>query len=219
MVGIMEKAVVILSGGPDSTTVAYWAKAQGYLVTGITFNYGQKAQKEIKIAEKIANTLGIEHKIIDLSSLTDIYQGITSLVDEKLEVTHSFTDPIIVPFRNGVFMAVTVAYSSGVNAFNVFYGAHSSDEPFYPDCRQEFYEAFQKAARLGTEKPIIIKSPFSGYKKSEIIKTALKLGVPLDETWSCYLNEEHHCGRCESCNNRKIAFKEAKVSDPTIYLS
>jgi 7-cyano-7-deazaguanine synthase len=213
----MQKAVVILSGGPDSVTVAYWAKAQGYDVIGVTFKYGQKAQKEVKIAREIAGTLGIKHKVIDLSNLADIYQGITSLVDMKIDVSNEFTDPIIVPFRNGVFMAVTVAYADGLNINQIFYGAHASDEPFYPDCRQEFYEAFQHAVRLGTEKPFVIKSPFSNFQKSEIITTAVKLGVPLEKTWSCYLNGQVHCGKCESCINRQKAFKEAKIVDPTVY--
>lgn len=211
------KAVVILSGGPDSVTVAYWAKAQGYDVTAITFDYGQKAQHEIEIAAEIAAGLGIEHKIVDLSNLSEIYMGVTSLVDKDIDITSEFTDPIIVPFRNGVFMAVTVAYADGVGANHIFYGAHGSDEPFYPDCRREFYEAFQKAAQLGTEKPIEIKSPFSDVYKSGIIKAAVELGVPLEKTWSCYLNGPVHCGACESCHNRQKAFKEAGVPDPTEY--
>ena len=217
MVGAIEKAVVILSGGPDSVTVAYWAKSQGYDVSAVTFDYGQKAKHEIEIAAEISRLLGIPHKIIDLSNLSDIYQGVTSLVDKGLDVSSEFTNPIIVPFRNGVFMAVTVAYADGIGANNIFYGAHGSDEPFYPDCRREFYEAFQKAARLGTEKPIVIKSPFSDIQKSGIIKKAVELGVPLEKTWSCYLNGPIHCGVCESCNNRKKAFKEAGIKDPTEY--
>ena len=213
----MEKAVVILSGGPDSVTVAYWAKAQGYDVSAITFDYGQKAQYEIDVAREIAELLGISHKVINLSHLSEIYQGITSLVDKGLDVSSDFTDPIIVPFRNGIFIAVTVAFADGIGANHIFYGAHGSDETNYPDCRREFYEAFQKAARLGTEKPMVIKSPFSDLQKSGIIKAAVELGVPLEKTWSCYLNGPIHCGVCESCNNRKKAFREAKIRDPTEY--
>ncbi|MCW4049196.1 MAG: 7-cyano-7-deazaguanine synthase QueC [Candidatus Bathyarchaeota archaeon] len=215
----MKKAVVILSGGPDSVTVAYWAKAKGYDVHAVTFNYGQKAQIEILKAVETAAELGINHKVIDLSSLSDIYEGVTSLVDKRLEVTGEFTDPIIVPFRNGVFIAVTVAYADGIGANHIFYGAHASDEPFYPDCRKEFYEAFQEAARLGTEKPITIMSPYSDTSKSGILEDALKLGVPLEKTWSCYLEGPVHCGGCESCNNRKKAFIEAGIPDPTEYIS
>ena len=155
--------------------------------------------------------------MVDLSNLSQIYHGVTSLVDKGLDVSSEFTDPIIVPFRNGVFMAVTVAFADGVGANHIFYGAHSSDEPFYPDCRREFYEAFQEAARLGTEREIFISSPYSNIKKSEVLVEAVRLGVPLDVTWSCYLNGSTHCGVCESCNNRKNAFREAGIKDPTEY--
>lgn len=211
------KCVVILSGGPDSVTVAYWAKAQGFEVHAVTFNYGQKAQVEIERAKIIAGEIGAKHKVIDISGLSEIYEGVTSLVDEGMSVTSEFTEPIVVPFRNGVFMAVTVAYADTVGANHVFYGAHASDRPFYPDCRKEFYEAFQEAARRGTEKPFVIASPFSGTAKSGIIREAVKLGVPLEKTWSCYLQGPVHCGRCESCVNRRRAFKEAGVADPTDY--
>jgi len=214
---VTEKAVIILSGGPDSVTVAYWAKEQGYDVSAVTFNYGQKAQIEIDYAGEIAGELGIEHQVVDLSNLSQIYQGVTSLVDKDIDVTGDFTDPIIVPFRNGVFMAVTVAYADGMGANHIYYGAHSSDEPFYPDCRKEFYEAFQEAARLGTEKEISISSPYSDTMKSEVLTEAVRLGVPLDKTWSCYLSGPVHCGACESCNNRKNAFREAGIEDPTEY--
>lgn len=211
------KCVVILSGGPDSVTAAYWAKAQGFDVHAVTFNYGQKAQVEIERARMIAEELGAEHRVIDLSGLRGIYEGVTSLVDEDLEVTGEFTEPIIVPFRNGVFMAVTVAYADTVGAHHIFYGAHAGDEPFYPDCRKEFYEAFQEAARRGTEKPIVIASPFSDTPKSGIIREAVRLGVPLEKTWSCYLQGPIQCGRCESCVNRRNAFRDAGVPDPTEY--
>jgi 7-cyano-7-deazaguanine synthase len=211
------KCAVILSGGPDSVTVAYWAKSRGFDVHAVTFDYGQKAKIEISRAQEIAEALGATHKVIDLSRLSEIYEGVTSLVDEDIEVTEEFSDPIIVPFRNGVFMAVTVAYAVGIGATHIFYGAHASDEPFYPDCRREFYEAFQEAARLGTETEMVIQSPFSDMPKSGIIRKAVELGVPLDRTWSCYLNGPIHCGRCESCNNRRNAFAEAGVQDPTEY--
>jgi 7-cyano-7-deazaguanine synthase len=211
------KCAVILSGGPDSVTVAYWAKSRGFDVHAVTFDYGQKAKIEISRAQEIAEAIGATHKVIDLSRLSEIYEGVTSLVDEDIEVTEEFSDPIIVPFRNGVFMAVTVAYAVGIGATHIFYGAHASDEPFYPDCRREFYEAFQEAARLGTETEMVIQSPFSDKPKSGIIRKAVELGVPLDRTWSCYLNGPVHCGRCESCNNRRNAFTEAGVQDPTEY--
>ncbi|MDP2900994.1 MAG: 7-cyano-7-deazaguanine synthase QueC [Candidatus Bathyarchaeota archaeon] len=213
----VRRCLVVLSGGPDSVTAAYWAKEQGFDIHAITFNYGQKAQVEIERASEIAKRLGAEFKLVDLRNLNEVYRGVTSLVDEGMPVTDEFTDEIIVPFRNGVFLSVAVAYAAGIGADTILYGAHASDEPFYPDCRREFYQAFQEAARLGTGLPISISSPFSDIPKSGVIREAVRLGVPLDETWSCYLNGPRHCGVCESCRNRKRAFREAGVRDPTEY--
>jgi 7-cyano-7-deazaguanine synthase len=213
----IKKCVVVLSGGPDSTTVAYWAKSQGYNIYALTFNYGQIANKEIESARKIAQKLSASIKVVDLSSLKDVYAGVTSLCDEKIPLTANFTQPIIVPFRNAIFLSTAVAYATSVNADKIFYGAQGSDAQFYPDCRKEFYKAFEKAAQLGTDSKISIEAPFSGYTKAELINKGTELGVPFELTWSCYSDGERHCGKCESCINRKNAFKEAKIPDPTKY--
>jgi 7-cyano-7-deazaguanine synthase len=212
-----KKCVVVLSGGPDSATVAYWAKQQGYQIYPITFNYGQIAVKETEAAQKIAAKLGTFTKIIDLSALKEIFSGATSLVSREIPLTAEFSSPIIVPFRNAIFLSSAVAYAVTVGADYIFYGAQGSDESFYPDCRREFYEAFEKAARLGTCQEITITAPFSGNKKFEVIREGAKLRVPFELTWSCYLDGAKHCGRCESCVNRKKAFAEAGVTDPTKY--
>lgn len=211
------KAVVILSGGLDSVTVLYWAQAQGYDVYALTFLYGQKAEIEVTRAEEFTAELGIPHKIIDLSALREVYMGVTSLVDRNLAVTSEFTAPIIVPFRNGIFMSVAVAYADSIGAKRIFYGAQGGDAANYPDCRREFYKAFEKAAQLGTEKTIEIDAPFENVTKNMIISKALELGVPLERTWSCYNQGPIHCGLCESCLNRRRGFTEAGVVDPTKY--
>lgn len=212
-----KKCVVVFSGGPDSATVAYWAKNQGYQVFPITFKYGQIAEKETQAAQKIAETLGTTSKIVDLSALKDIFGGVTSLCNTNIPLTSEFSSPIIVPFRNGIFLSVAVAYAVAVGSEKIFYGAQGSDEPFYPDCRREFYEAFEKAARMGTGEEITIKAPFSRGKKADLIIEGVKLGVPFEFTWSCYRNGKKHCGVCESCVNRKKAFQEAGIEDPTVY--
>ena len=213
-----DKCVVVLSGGPDSSTVAYWAKEQGYDVYAITCKYGQIATKEVEYATRIAERLGVPIKLVDLSSLKDIFSGVTSLCDENIPMTSSFSSPIIVPFRNAIFLSLAVSYAVAVGAGRVFYGAQGSDEPFYPDCRREFYVSFERAARLGTGQEVAIEAPFSSVPKSEIIKRGSELGVPFELTWSCYLNGPKHCGKCESCVNRKKAFREAGIADPTEYL-
>jgi 7-cyano-7-deazaguanine synthase len=212
-----KKCVIVLSGGPDSATVAYWAKKQGYQLYPITFKYGQIAVKETEAAQKIAESLGTSTKIVDLSNLKDIFSGSAALVNRDIPLTSEFSAPIIVPFRNAIFLSTAVAYAVTVGADKIFYGAHGSDEPYYPDCRREFYEAFEKAAKLGTDQEITIYAPYSGKKKSDLIRAGAELGVPFELTWSCYLDSEKHCGKCESCVNRKKAFKEAGLADLTQY--
>ncbi|WXG41528.1 MAG: 7-cyano-7-deazaguanine synthase QueC [Candidatus Freyarchaeum deiterrae] len=212
-----NKCVVVLSGGPDSSTLAYWAKKEGYNEYALTVKYGQIATKETKHAIMIADKLGIPIKEIDLSSLNEIFVGVTSLCDESIDMTSSFSEPIIVPFRNAIFLSVAVAYAVSIGATKVFYGAQGSDAPFYPDCRKEFYKSFEKTAQLGTETAINIDAPFSNIPKSEVLKLGAKLGVPFQLTWSCYFNGPKHCGKCESCVNRRKAFKEARIPDPTEY--
>ena len=212
-----KKCIVVLSGGPDSAVVAYWAKKQGYDINCISFKYGQIAEKETNQAKIIAEKLGVPIKVIDMSSLKEIFMGVTSLCDRNIALTPQFSQPIVVPFRNAIFLSIAVSYAAATCASTIFYGAHGSDAKFYPDCREEFYQSLEETAWLGTEKNIHITAPFSSIPKSELIALGVKLGVPFELTWSCYLDKEKHCGKCESCVNRKAAFKEAGVTDPTQY--
>ena len=212
----IKKCVIVLSGGIDSAVVAYWAKQQDYQVYPITFRYGQIAAKETVAAQRVAGRLGTITKVIDFSSLKEIFST-SSLVNRDIPLSAEFSSPIIVPFRNAIFLSTAVAYAVTVGATYIFYGAQGSDEQFYTDCRREFYETFEKAAMLGTCKEITVKAPFSGIQKSELIQVGKKLGVPFELTWSCYRDEAKQCGKCESCLNRKKAFAETGITDPTSY--
>jgi 7-cyano-7-deazaguanine synthase len=212
-----KKCVVVLSGGPDSATLAHWAKKQGYSINAISFKYGQIAIKETDCAQEIAKILNVPIKVIDLSTLKEVFGEVTSLCNLDIPMTSCFSQPIIVPFRNAIFLSVAVSYAASICADKILYGAQGSDDPFYPDCRRKFYEAFEKAAQVGTDMKISIEAPFSGRPKSEIIKIGANLGVPFEYTWSCYFNRLKHCGKCESCINRKKAFEEAGIDDPTEY--
>ncbi|MDH7556762.1 MAG: 7-cyano-7-deazaguanine synthase QueC [Candidatus Methanosuratincola sp.] len=213
-----ERAVVVVSGGLDSTTVLYYALERGFSAFPLTFDYGQIARAEIRSAEAVSRRLGLPWRLVDLSGLSDLYMGATSLVDRGIEITREFSRPIIVPFRNAVLLSAAVAYADSIGARLVLYGAHASDAENYPDCRREFVEAMERAARLGTGSEISIEAPLLSLKKSEVVRLGARLGVPFELTWSCYRDGEVHCGSCESCENRRRAFIEAGVKDPTEYL-
>lgn len=213
-----ERAVVVVSGGLDSTTVLYYALERGFSAFPVTFDYGQIARAEIRSAEAVSRRLGLPWRLVDLSGLSDLYMGATSLVDRGIEITREFSRPIIVPFRNAVLLSAAVAYADSIGARLVLYGAHASDAENYPDCRREFVEAMERAARLGTGSDISIEAPLLSLKKSEVVRLGARLGVPFELTWSCYRDGEVHCGSCESCENRRRAFIEAGVKDPTEYL-
>ncbi len=213
------KAVCLLSGGLDSAVAAAIAKREGYELYCLSFNYGQIATKEIESAKKIAKALNVkEHRVVDISFLKDIYgQGVTALLDKNMPMPERFEQSVVVPFRNGIFLSIAAGYAAAIGADVIFYGAQKDDAKFYPDCRQDFVSAISQAISSGTETKLTVRDPLGDKTKAEVIKLGVELGVPLELTWSCYLDGELHCGRCESCRNRKCAFEEAGIKDPTIY--
>ncbi len=213
------KAICLISGGVDSATSAAIAKSQGYDLYFLSFDYGQLAQRELDCARKLAKALGAkEHRVVDITFLKGLYgPGVTALLDKKMPMPGKFEPQVIVPFRNGIMLAIAAGYADAVKADAIFYGPQGDDAPFFPDCRAEFVAAMSKAISLGTGSKLEVKNPLAKKPKAEVIKLAVKLGVPLELTWSCYLNGKLQCGRCESCHNRKKAFKSAGVDDPTEY--
>jgi 7-cyano-7-deazaguanine synthase len=203
-----EKCVVLLSGGVDSSILAYWAKDQGYEVYTVTCKYGQTATKEVECAISIAEKLGAPIKVIDLSSLQEIFIALASSSNETIPPTSRF---------RLIFFSTAVAYAITIDARRVFFGAQGSDPQQYHNWRRQFYKSFQTAARLATGQDILIEAPFAETPKSAILRLGSRLGVPFELTWSCYLNGSKHCGKCESCINRKKAFREAAMPDPTEY--
>jgi len=217
------KAVVILSGGMDSTTTAYIAKNQGYELIAVHFNYGQRTEsKELKSYENICNELNITKKYaIDLDFFTQI--GASALTDKNISVpTAGLEDGVpitYVPFRNGIFLSIAGAIAEKENASAMFIGVVEEDSSGYPDCRENFIESMQKSINLGTkdETNIEIKTPLIHLKKEDIVKKALEEGVRLDLTWSCYQNENRACGICDSCRLRLKGFEKAGIQDPIDY--
>ena len=221
----MSRVVIIFSGGLDSTVLCYKAVADGLDVHALTIIYGQRHVKEIESAKKTAGLLGISQRVVDLSNINELLQG-SALTDSSVDVPevpetaeHFETlKTTIVPNRNAIFLSVAIGYSESIKADNVFFGAHHSDRGVYPDCRKEFVEAFEAAERLATDNDNLnISAPFVGMDKAEIVALGNELGVPFENTWTCYVGGEIHCGSCSACNERKRAFRESGVDDPTVY--
>ena len=223
----MKKAVIVFSGGIDSVCAVSFLRSK-YELYGITFSYGQKASREITAAKSFAKKLGLkQHKIIDISFMKDLYGDSNVLTSTKREIPSSFEYSIVVPIRNAVFLSIASAWAFTLNASLVVYGAHTGDK-FYPDCRPTFAKKLESAfnqgeidgINSGLRKNIEIWSPYrKRLSKSDLLKTGAKvLGDSIFKTWSCYSNKKYHCGVCESCNNRKIAFQKAGIKDKTKYL-
>ena len=213
-----------MSGGMDSTLAAYMMKNQGYEIVAVHFNYDQRTEaKELECFESICKNLNVtEQYILDLDFFKQL--GASALTDKSIEVPTGGVEegvPVTyVPFRNGIFLSMAAAIAEKEGAEVIAIGVVEEDSSGYPDCREEYIAAMQKAINLGTkdETDIEIKMPLVHLKKSEIVKEALVLDVPLELTWSCYKNEEKACGVCDSCRLRLNGFKTAGVKDPIAYI-
>jgi len=219
-----KKAVCLLSGGMDSSTLAYLARNQGYDIYALHFMYGQMTEKrELACAKAIAESLNAaEFLKIPLAHFSLI--GKSSLTDASMEIEdYGEGDPSLpntyVPFRNANLLSIATSFAEARDADAIFIGVQASDYAGYPDCRPEFIDAFQKVMDIGTsqEAKIRLLSPFVKMNKTDIIKTGIKLGVPYELTWSCYKNNEEACGRCSSCHFRLEAFANAGLKDPIEY--
>jgi 7-cyano-7-deazaguanine synthase len=222
-----KKAVIILSGGIDSTTCLAYAKDQGYECYTLGFNYGQKQIAELLAAKKISQNLGAKKHEIATFSLVSL-EG-SALTDPNLQVPDYKNEEKIpityVPARNTIFLSMALGWAEVLGADTIFIGVNSVDYSHYPDCRPEFIQAFQRTANLATKtavegSPIAIMTPLIHFTKAEIITLGLKLGVDYSMTISCYQanDEGFACGRCDSCHHRKKGFFEALVPDPTRYI-
>ena len=217
----MKKAVVLLSGGLDSATVAAIAKESGYEIIALSFRYGQRHHKELHAATNLVKALKIaDHHIIDVnlsqwggSSLTDRNIDIPQLESKKDEIPSTY-----VPGRNTVFIAIALSLAEAKGAEAVFLGINAVDYSGYPDCRPEYLAQYQKLANLASKtaiegKQIELIAPLVKDTKVDIVKRALSLGVPIAETWSCYQGDSQPCGVCDSCRIRDRALIAAGRAD------
>ena len=230
-----EIAICIVSGGPDSLCVAAYLKyRKNYEIKTLAFSYGQRAMREIRIAEKFSKMLNAEeHQTINMNFMKKLYGDSNALTNENTRLTENFNYNIVVPIRNAIFITIAAAWAISCNARLIAYGAHSEDM-HYPDCRPEFIKSIAKSLnlaeedriKLGLKEKISIWSPsLVGMSKSQLLKTGYEiLGDLVFKSWSCYSNGLKirgkgivHCGKCESCINRKTAFSNAGIKDKTFY--
>lgn len=221
----MKKAVVVLSGGLDSTTCMGIAQAEGYELLALTFDYGQRHKIELESARRVAEHYGVtDHRVVKLDFLRDI--GGSALTSDHLSVpTDGLTDEIpitYVPGRNLLFLAIASSYAEVMDAEAIFIGVNALDYSGYPDCRPEFIESVQTAIERGTKKGVegqktLIQIPLVHWTKAEIIRHGRELKVPYELTTSCYQGAAEACGTCDSCRLRLNGFAEAGYEDPIRY--
>ena len=219
-------AVVLLSGGLDSTTALYWAKKNGFSPVALAVRYGQRHHRELRAARAVARRAGaplreVSFKLpwLEGSSLTN--QGL-KLPDVPLaKIGRGGVPSTYVPGRNTIFLALAVSLADAIGAEAVVIGANALDYSGYPDCRPPFLKAFSRVAQLGTKrgtekKPLQVLAPLLRLDKKSIVRLAEKVGAPLNLTWSCYAGGSRPCGRCDSCRLRAKGFREAGAEDPAL---
>ena len=226
MSNTQKKAVILLSGGLDSTTTLAIAKSQGFNCFALSFDYGQKQKSELDAAAKVAKEFNAsEHRVMKIS-LSDI--GGSALTDENIDVpdfVESDEIPITyVPARNTIFLSYALAWAEVLDCQNIFIGVNALDYSGYPDCRQEYIDAFETMANLATKQgvegqKITIQTPLINLKKAQIIQQGTALGIDYAKTTSCYQANEkgEACGVCDACEYRKLGFQAVKIADPTRY--
>ena len=221
----LSLAVCLVSGGMDSCVTAAIARQENAELAFLHVSYGQRTEaRERRAFEELADHYGVTRRLaVSLEHLARI--GGSSLTDRAIPVREADLSPSseiptsYVPFRNAHLLAVATSWAEVVGARRIYIGAVAEDSSGYPDCRPEFYEAFQLAIERGTRPAthIEIRTPVIAWRKSEIVRRGHALQAPLDLTWSCYLAEEMACGRCDSCALRLRAFREAGLRDPIAY--
>lgn len=218
--------VAIVSGGMDSVTLGYLLREQGHKLHLISFDYGQRHRKELDYARRCAERLSAQYHSIDLQNLSILLGG-SALTDSDVAVPdgHYAEETMkitVVPNRNAIMLSIAAGYAVSVGAKGIAAAIHAGDHFIYPDCRPEFAQAFEHMVKLATEgfsdPEFRFLTPFINKSKAEIVTIGTRLGVPFEDTWSCYKGLEFHCGTCGTCVERKEAFLLAGVIDPTKYL-
>ncbi len=218
----MNKAVIIASGGMDSTTLLYDILNEGYKVHALSVDYGQRHSKELEFIKKTCTKLKIPHKVVDLSSAGKELLSASALTSKKISIPEGdYREEnmklTVVPNRNMILLSLAVGYAISIGARKVFYGAHAGDHAIYPDCRRKFVEAMKGAIRLADWEKIELEAPYLDLDKGDIAIKGKSLGVDYSLTWTCYKGGEKACGKCGACRERLEAFQKVGIADPVEY--
>ena len=215
-----KKAVVIISGGMDSTTLLYEIKDKYDKVYGLSFNYKQRHMKELECAMRTCACLGVEHKIMDLSVLNELAPSSLTRDDWDVPEGHYADENMketVVPNRNMVMLSLATSFAISKKAHSLYYGAHSGDHDIYPDCRLEFVLSIQRSVELCDWHQLRLKAPYLKMDKGDIVIKGKRLNVDYSLTWTCYKGLDVSCGKCGSCTERLEAFEKANLKDPLEY--
>ncbi len=213
--------VVLCSGGMDSVTALYWA-ARAHRVSAVaSFDYGAKHNhRELPLAAEHAAKLGLRHETISLGFVDRLFASDLLKSGGEIPEGHYEAENMkqtVVPFRNAILLSIACGLAESVGARGVVIAAHSGDHAIYPDCREEFMRAMSEAMRLGTYANVELVRPFIALNKAQIAAEGARLGVDFARTWSCYKGGAVHCGKCGTCVERREAFRDAGLADPTFY--
>ena len=217
------KVCVLLSGGMDSVTVLYEALRTHQVVACLSFDYGSKHNaREIPFAKLHADRNGIPHHTIPLDFMDRLFKSDLLISGGEIPDGHyaeASMKQTVVPFRNGIMLAIAAGHAESIGADAVVIAAHSGDHAIYPDCREAFMRSMAGAVRLGTYARIRLLRPYVHRSKAWIVARGARLGVDFAQTWSCYAGGRRHCGTCGTCRERREAFRRAGIDDPTGYVA
>ncbi len=217
------KVVVLVSGGMDSVTALYDAARTHTIVGALGFDYGSKHNpRELPLGVWHSNRLGIPHRTIRLPFVNDLFESDLLRSGGAIPDGHyqeATMKQTVVPFRNGIMLAIAAGYAESIGATGLVIAAHSGDHAIYPDCREDFMQAMAEAIARGTYARIDLLRPFIDWDKTRIVRHGAELKIDYARTWSCYKGGERHCGTCGTCVERREAFLRAGIKDPTDYAS